>query len=153
MRTSFLCWFLLTLDQSIQHKFATLSEVVGSFLILPISENDSSHINKNIFFLKIHHVVYQIEGNFALIKNNNRKWVVKSIVFLVFFFLFVSFYIACVSALFHLLFVFSACYLQRMAYAYLVTLQFDLFFWPRRNEPAFIHEPFPQSYIIKWRND
>ena len=128
MRTSFLCWFLLTLDWSIQRNFATLSEVVGNLLILPISENGSSQINKKIFSLKIDHVVYQIDGNFALIQNNNRTWVVKLIVFSVFFILFVLFYIACVSALFNLSLIFSVCYLQRIAYAYSVSLQFDLFF-------------------------
>ena len=72
MRTSFLCWFLLTLDRSIQRNFAILSEVVGSLLILPIPENGSSHINKKFFSLKIDHVVDQIDGNFALIENNGR---------------------------------------------------------------------------------
>ena len=77
---SFLCWFL-TLDRSIQRNFATLSEVVGNPLILPIYENGSSHIDKKFFSLKIDHAVYQIDGNFALIHNNNRTWIVKSRVF------------------------------------------------------------------------
>ena len=128
MTTSFLCWFLLTLDRSIQRNFVTLSEIVGSPLILPFSGNGSSHINKKFFSFKIDHVICQIDGNFAPIQNNNRTWVVKSIVSSVFFILFQSFYIAWVSALFDLLLIFSVYYLQRIAYGYSVTLQFDLFF-------------------------
>ena len=118
-----LCWFALTLDWSIQHNFATLLEVVRSPLILSISENGSSHISKKFFSLKIDYVVYQIDWNFALIKNNNRTWVIRSIVFSVFFILFELFYIACLCALFDLSLI-----LRRIAYAYLVTLQFDLSF-------------------------
>ena len=128
MRTGFLYGFVLTSDWSIQCNITTLSDIVGSPLILLISENDSSHSKKKFFLLKIDHVVYQIDGNFALIPTKNRTWVIKSIVFLVFFILFKSFYIAYVSAPFYLLLIFSVYYLQRIAYAYSVTLQFDLFF-------------------------
>ena len=134
MRNSFLCWFLLTLDHSIQHNFATLSEVAGNPLILSISENGSSHINKKNFLLKIDHVVYQIYGNLALIQNNNRTWVIKSVVY----FSFYSSYFTLLAypPLFDLLLTFSVYYIQRIVYAYSMSLFYvyasTYFLWPRR---------------------